>query len=151
MNTEDLAPHVIAIHVGNPTMSAGKVIFPADNWTGSKLLCRLLQLALLRDGIEEVLPSGHRGPLNDCVLTFAVDDRETAIKTIKAELEGVALLPFCQIGISDGDGLKCIHPSPGIKMTWLLDVERQEHLSKKLDQAIEDLLRNAIGEAGDKK
>jgi hypothetical protein len=151
MNTEDLATHVIAVHIGNPTMSAGKVIFPADNWTGSKLLWRLLQLALLRDGIEEVLPSDHRGPLNDCVLTFAVDDRETAIKTIKAELEGVALLPFCQIGISDGDGCKCIHPSPGIKMTWLLDVERQEHLSKKLDQAIEDLLRNAIGEAGDRK
>lgn len=108
-------------------------------------------MALLRDGIENLLLPGYRGPLTDCVLTFAVDDREMAIKTIKAELEGVALLPFCQIGISDGDACKCIHPSPGIKMTWLLDVERQEHLSKKLDQAIEDLLRNAIGEAGDKK
>jgi hypothetical protein len=150
MNTEDLGKHAIAIHVGNPTMDAAKMMFPADNWIASRLLWRLLQLALLRDGIENLLPPGYRGPLSDCVLTFAVDDREAAIESIKTELEGVALLPFCQIGISDGDGCKCIHPSPGIKMTWLLDVERQEHLAKELDKATQYFFRAQVP-AGDKE
>ena len=146
----DIAKLLVAVHVGNPTMVAAGMVFPTDNWIGAGLLSKLLQLALLRDGIQILLP-GFRGPLNDCVLTFAVDDREAAIKTIKAELEGVRLLPFCQIAVSDGASWKCIHPSPDTKIEWLLHPERQELFSSQLDQAIENHLRKAAGEAGDKE
>jgi hypothetical protein len=149
MNT-DISKHAIAVHVGNPTMIAAGMVFPADNWIGAGLLSKLLQLALLRDGIQILLP-GFRGPLNDCVLTFAVDDREAAIETIKAELAGVRLLSFCQIAVSDGAGWKCIHPSPGVKIEWLLHPERQELFSSQLDQAIENHLRKPEGETGDKE
>ena len=145
----DFAKHLVAVHVGNPYLVAAGMVFPADNWIGAGLLSKLLQLALHRDGIENLLPPGLRGTLNDCVLTFVVNDCEAAIKTIKAELEGVRLLSFCQIAVPDGASWKCIHPSPDTKIEWLLHPERQELFSSQLDQAIQNHLRKPAGEDGD--
>jgi hypothetical protein len=151
MTPEHIAKHCVAVHVGCPGMNKAVVVFPADNWIGTILLFRLVELALLRDGIEKLAPLGVNGPLNDCVITILAGDREAAIKTIKAELEAAKLLSFCQIAVSDGRAARCIYPSPEVKMAWLLDIERQELYSDQFRQGIDRLLAKSQGEAGDKK
>jgi hypothetical protein len=91
------------------------------------------------------------GPLNDCIIAITVHDPERAIQTIKAELESVALLSVCQIGIRDNVGWRCVYPSPEVKMEWLMDLERQELYSSQFRQAADNVLRKARGEAGDQK
>lgn len=147
----DTAKHAVAVHVGEPAMNVARVLYPPGNWIGSFLLIRLLQLAILRDQVELLWPIGLRGPLNDCVVTVVARDREAAIKTIKAELDSAGLLAFCQVGISDGAGCRCIHPSADVKMEWLLDTERQELFSGQFEQAIAKLLGKPEEEAGDKE
>ena len=112
-------------------MAAVKIIYPDGNWIGSILLLRVLELACLRDGIDLLMSVSVNGALNDCVILFGVDAREAAIETIKAELEGVALLKIYQIAVTDGDGWRCVYPSPEVKMEWLLDLERQELFSSE--------------------
>ena len=151
MNT-DTARHIVAVHVGSYVMNALAMDFPGDNQIGGMLLLRLLRLAFLRDGIGILSPPGRVGPLNDCILTFVVEDHEAAIKTIKAELKSVLLLECCQIGIGAGDGsFRCIYPSPKVNMRWLLDQERQELFTSQRNQFTEELLRKIMGETGDKK
>jgi hypothetical protein len=91
------------------------------------------------------------GPLNDCVIVITVHDPEQAIQTIKAELERVALLAVCQIGISDDGDWRCVYPSSEVKMDWLLDPERQELYSSQFRESADNFLRKAAEEAGDKK
>jgi hypothetical protein len=147
----DTAKHIVAFHVGEPSMKEVGIVYPANNWSGSRLLWRMLQLAFLRDGIECLRPAGFSGPLNDSCHIFFVGDRESAIQTIKAELEVVKLLPFCQIGVLDGDDWRCVYPSPEVKLEWLLDSERQELYSSQVHHSLEKLLRKPEGESGGKK
>jgi len=74
-----------------------------------------------------------------------------AIQTIKAELECVALLSVCQIGVRDDTSWRCVYPSAEDKMEWLMDLERQELYSSQFREDIDNFLRKARGEAGDKK
>jgi hypothetical protein len=146
----DSAKHIVAVHVGEGDMAAVKIIYPDGNWIGSIILRRVLELACLRDGIDLLMSVSGSGALNDCIILFVVDDRETTIQTIKAEMERVALSKICQIAVTDGDGWRCVYPSPEVKMEWLLDSERQELYSSQLDQAVEKLLRKPDGQGGDK-
>jgi hypothetical protein len=147
----DSAKHLVAVHVGVGGLSAAGVGYPAGNEIGSLLLFRVLEAALARDGIERYGPGGRLGPLNDCIIVITVHDPEQAIQTIKTELERVPLRPVCQIGISDDAGWRCVYPSSEVKMDWLLDPERQELYSSQFREGVDNFLRKAAGEAGDKE
>ena len=151
MNTGDIAKHCVAVHVGCPGMNAASVISPANNWIGTVLLIRLVELALVRDGIKKLYPLGVNGPLNDCVITLLAVDPEAAVKTITAELDAAKLLAFCQIAVWGDTGWRCVHPSPEIRMEWLLDPERQELFRNQRSDGINKLLPKPDGEAGNKK
>ena len=145
----DIEKHLVAVHVG--VGAAAWVGCPAGNEIGSLLLWKVLDLALERDGVERYGPGGRIGPLNDCAIGIMVHDPEQAIQTIKAELERVALLAVCQIGVSDDAGWRCVYPSSEVKMGWLLDPERQELYSSQFRESADNFLRKAAEEAGDKE
>jgi hypothetical protein len=151
MNIDDIAEHIVSVHVGGPAMNVARALYPADNWIGSILLICLVENAILRDGVELLIGVGSFGPLNDCVVTVVARDREAAVATLKALLDRATLLPFCRIAISDGARWECIYPSADVRMEWLLDTERQELFSAQYRQAIEKLLREAKGETGGTK
>jgi hypothetical protein len=144
----DIAEFIIAVHIGIPGEEPAKVLRPDNNWIGSLLLLRLLDVALQRDENQTLQPPGASGFLNDCILTFSAIDREEAVKTIMAELEWLKLLPSCQIGVLDGGCLRCVHPSPEVKMEWLLDTERHEFFIKQRDEALDKLLGGENGRQG---
>lgn len=146
MNLE--APEqVIGVHVGNPMLALRPEFAPPGNAVAYVLLHRMLELALLTDGLTRADCCGAAGAeLNDCIFMGQVSDPIAAAETIKRELATVLLLPHCQIGILEGSIWRCIYPSPGIRMEWLMDTERLEHATAQLFQAQSDQL-SAIGEA----
>src|ERR1035437_4781151 len=145
----DFAKHFVAVHVGVGGLSTAGIGCPAGNEAGSLLLFRVLESALERDGIKTCGPGGRLGPLNDCVILIPVRDPEQAVQTIKTELNRVALLAVCQIGITDDGDWRCVYPSSEVKMDWLLDPERQELYSSQFREGVDNFLRKAAGEAGD--
>jgi hypothetical protein len=125
MNFE-LLSRAIAIHIGSADLQRLAPACPPGNRIGALLMFRVLELALLRDGLlsYEERP-GVKGEFNDSVYLFLANDR-AAIETIKSELARLGLLQYSQIGVPEGTTWRCIHPSAEVKMDWLLNPERQE-------------------------
>jgi hypothetical protein len=146
MNAE--LPHeVIGVRIGNPLLSLRSEFAPAGNAIGCFVLHRMLELALLSDGFTREGCCGVAGgELNDCIFMGQVTDPVAAVETIKRELNQVNLLKHCQIGILEGPVWRCIYPSPGVRMEWLMDTERLEHALAQLLRAEADHL-DAIREA----
>ena len=146
MNLE--APEqVIGVHVGNPMLALRPEFAPLGNAVAYVLLHRMLELALLTDGLTRADCCGAAGAeLNDCIFMGQVSDPIAAAETIKRELAQVCLLKHCQIGILEGNAWRCIYPSPQLRMEWLMDTERLEHASAQYILAQSNQL-NAIREA----
>ena len=146
MNPE--APSVtIGVHVGNPMLALRPEFAPPGNAVACVLLHRMLEQALLRDGLTREDCCGLAGAeLNDCIFMGLVTDPTAAAETIKRELTSVCILRHCQIGISEGHAWHCIYPSPEVRMEWLMDTERLEHASAQWILAQSSHL-NAVREA----
>jgi hypothetical protein len=143
----DAPDQVIGLHVGNPMLALRPEFAPKGNSVAYVLLHRMLELALLRDGLtRDGCCGGCGAELNDCIFMGAVTDPVAAAETIKLELSCLSLLPHCQIGISEGPGWRCVYPSPEVRMEWLMDTERLEHASAQYILAQSNQL-NAIREA----
>ena len=147
MNLE--APEqVIGVHVGNPMLAFRQDFAPPGNAVAYLLLHRMLELALLRDGLTREDCCGAAGAeLNDCIFMGLVTDPVAAGESIKRELATVLVLPHCQIGILAGSIWRCIYPSPEIRMGWLMDTERLEHAAAEFLRAQSNhlnLLREAV-------
>ena len=111
------------------------------------LLHRMLELALLRDGLTREDCCGARGAeFNDCVFVAAVTDSIAAADTIKRELAPLSILPHCQIGVSEDAGWQCLYPFPDVRLNWLMNDERLEFAGVKFRLAQDDQLK-AIREA----
>ena len=161
MNPE--APgNIVGVHVGNPLMASQPHLCPPGNAVAVPLFYRVMELALLRDGLtREDCRGGWGAEFNDCVFVAAVTDPIAAAETIKRELARLALLPHCQIGVPEGAGWRCICPSPDVRMNWLMDRERLEHalaqfLQRQSDQfsvirAAAERLARKPGQQGAKK
>jgi hypothetical protein len=143
MNTE--SEKSIWIHIGSPTMKLMGEFYPPQNWVGSRLLLRVLKQALTNSGVLVTSDGGRgigmQGELNDCIIAAWVNDASTAVEVIKRELKDLDLLHGCQIGVGDETGLRCVHPSPGVRMAWLVDTERSEMATAELFRAARENLK----------
>jgi hypothetical protein len=121
----DAPDQVIGVHVGNPMLALRPEFAPPGNNVAFMLLHRLLELALLRDGLtREDCCGGCGAEFNDCVFKAAVTDAIAAADTIKRELAPLSILPHCQIGVLETAGWQCLYPSPDVRLNWLMDTER---------------------------
>jgi hypothetical protein len=143
MNAEP-PEQVIGVHLGHPLTQILPDFFPAGNYAGAVLLCRVLELALLRDGLMQEGSCGIlAAELNDCIFLALVSNATAAADTIMPELKAAGLLPFCQIGILEETSWRCVHPSSEVRLNWLMDGERIE-LAKQIQADRLNLLLNIM-------
>jgi hypothetical protein len=143
----DAPDQVIGVHIGNPMLALRPEFAPPGNNVAFMLLHRMLELALLRDGLtREDCCGGCGAEFNDCVFMAAVTDVIAAADTIKRELATLSILPHCQIGVLEDAGWQCLYPSPDVRLKWLMDDERLEFAGVKFLLAV-DAQQKAIREA----
>jgi len=129
--------HIIGVHMGDPMLHVMPVFAPAGNNVGFVLLHRYLELALLAEDLtREECCGGSGAELNDCIFLALVTDPNAAADTLKRALGRVGLLPYAQIGVSEGDNWRCIYPSSACRMGWLMNTERLEHASEQFLRAL---------------
>jgi hypothetical protein len=149
MKIEDL-DQVVGVHVGNPLLQLRPEFSPRGNVVGVLLLWRMLELALLDDGLTREDCCVYQGAdFNDCTFLAAVTDCVAAVERVKRELELVVVLLHCQIGVMESTGWRCVYPSPEIRLTWLMDAERLDLATEKFLQAQSqqfDLVRKVLHE-----
>jgi hypothetical protein len=136
MNTGS-SDQMVGVYIGAPILrQLGEFAAPAGAFE-FLLFYRVLELALLKEGLMCEGQSGGCGPyLTDCIFEALVTDPIRAIETIKTELAGFSLLDFSKIGVFGEAGWRCVYPSPNVRMTWLMDMERRD---LALDQYQKDL------------
>jgi hypothetical protein len=121
---------LVGVHVGNGLLALRPEFAPPGNYVAYGLLRRVLELALLGAGLtREDSCRACGGELNDCIFGAPVTDAIKAVETIKRELAAQSLLSHSQIGIWEASGWRCVYPSSGVRMQWLMDTERLEHAS----------------------
>ena len=131
---------VVGVHFGSPLMSALPEIFPVGNVWVTRVLRRLLWLALLRADLMTKAAPPTAGPLNDCVMAFLVTDGTAAVEIIKEELEQISILRYCQIGITyDLVKWHGVYPHSDTPVLWLMSMERQELWSEQYQKQLERL------------
>ena len=161
MNSE--APDdIVGVHVGNPMLALRPEFAPPGNNVAYMLLHRMLELALLRDGLTREDCCGACGAeFNDCIFVAAVTNAIAAADTIKRELAPLTILPHCQIGVLEDAGWQCLYPSPNVRLKWLMDKERLEFAGanyrlaqdaqlKAIREAVK-LIQQGDGQQGDKQ
>ena len=95
--TRDSGSVAIGLHVG---IDACPVIWPPSNFSGAKLLLRLLNMSLASRGL--LAGAGNcAGPLNDVVCLWFVSDRAASLRVLRTELACCWLLPFAQFAWFD--------------------------------------------------
>lgn len=130
---------VIGVHIG----AANKLlieILPPDNFIAIILIRRLLANALQNAGLLDSKVVGT-GRMDDLVILVGVTDGPAAVEIIKAELAATMLLGFAKIGIGSEGRWRCVHPSPTVRMDWLLDTERHELHDAQRIQAMFDRIQ----------
>lgn len=138
MNPGELK-QVVGVHVGNPLLKLRPEFAPDGNAAGGFLLWRLLELALLAEGLAAENSCGFcGGQLNDCVVWALTSNAQAAAETFKRELKPLCLLEYCQIGVWDGESWHCVYPSSGVRLNWLMDNERLEYDLQKFRKASEE-------------
>ncbi len=133
-------------------MQFAQEFFPAKNISGVFAFRRLVELALTNAGLLCDLQVAAMGELNDAVLVAIVNDGHAAAAVIKRELKGLCFLPFTQIGLRmPNKTWVCLHPSPDVRMDWLMDSERGEHSHEQLKKALLDRFETMFPEPKDGK
>ena len=131
----------IAVHIGNPSSVADPLlarVSPPSNWIGALLAGKLLNSALQRAGVLVSLDAGCFGELTDCSLVAEVTDVAAAVAAIRAELDDTPLESFYHIGVREDGHWQSVHPTPGKRLDWLLDTDRQAAALENLKAAGRD-------------
>jgi hypothetical protein len=131
------AENIVGVHVGDATRLVLPEFLLPGNRLAALLLWRVLALALIKEGLTRQDSYGGAGPeLGDCVFMAAVSDPAQAVDIIKAELAAHCLLAYSQIGVVEDGRWQCVHPSPEVRMAWLMDTERLEYATNQFCQAV---------------
>jgi len=133
-----------AVHIGNLKMAAIPEVFPNGNVIGAMLVGRLIQSTLSQHGLMygETLAGGTLG---DCIVLVPMPlaDQAAAVGIVMEALKDAALLNYSQIAILDEAGKwRCVFPSADVKMDYLMDMERQEHLLEQIREVFARLKKN---------
>jgi hypothetical protein len=101
-----------------------QIVCPDWDFVGANILCRLIGKTLASEGCI-VGDAGGGGPLNDCLLTFDVNQPKRAAQLIMGDLEMCSILKFCEIAWWDDAELTFRHEYPertNRPEFWCLDV-----------------------------
>lgn len=139
---DDLVMMAVHIGLGMQPPPACQLSTPANNWAGSLLLRRMLQLAL---GELLAADPGSEGELNDCLIVFIVapHNQERAAEIIRHELTKSIPLVF-QIGIRRDGQWSCLYPDAGLHLEWLFDSDRMDAAHQDMEATSTRLWREAM-------
>ena len=107
-------PDTLLIILRVPSQPSFLLLLPDNNFIGTRILARLLDLRLETDG-QLIAPANFSGPLNSCVLVFGVRGVHESARVASLVLEESMLHKYAQIYRWDESELICrsLFPAKG--------------------------------------